>query len=1051
MDRTTKITGLSILVLAQVVLFVIVYLATIAMGAGLVYLAFHASVWIIPPFFENVAPDILRLGKAGVLLLLGIVVGIVGLWAFIIAVGVYLIKPLFIFPKRDKNYGKEIHREDSPKLYDMIMDTAKAVGVRKPKHIYVNHEVNACVFFNTGFWNIFFPVRKNLIIGLGLFESTNSEEVKSIIAHEFGHFAQGSMRVGSVLYIANKVITNLAYRRDKLDTLMLQWCLKSGVWGFWGKATQAVVIKFRGLVDYMYRSQQRNYMKLSRQMEYDADAVACRIVGTETFVSGLCKVQQLSKSFDFYNHVLGNLANQQQTVSDYWKGYELTKPNMCELKIKLSAYDNVETTPELEKAKSRVSVEEIWDSHPTVENRIEHAKSLGIIKTDKEPTISAWDMVESALKAEVSATLLQQLKESNPSVSIVDWKEYTEILAKKIEFSYFPKEIEVFFERYIITEPENTSDENNENPLTDDNRIAIMEYEQALKDRYLLSLLDKGNTAVKHFIYNGTDYSTDNVPVSEHDRYIADLKRKAERIDAAIKNYAMSKADNCSLIVAAYEAIAYSQSVTTSIENDFLPVREDMLQELGKANIAGEEDFNSLRSWLNSYERALKEVLKSLKYRQIIPFMSKKEHADIITFLDAGGSFITGIDRNCINRMFVITDWIMRVHNHLAHSAKMVIANVILGKELPNIDFLKLWFKSEDENSPHSDDKEEHVSIDSLCGTLNVPIPTDEEVETIYYPEWFRYRLWEKFENLKKDQEFDYSMVATIPLKEENGELTYSNPEDKEKFLVEIQEYYHFLETHQPDTDWIKTLNEAKQGNGYANSLMAALHLYQNQHNRALEFAMRGAIAGDDYGVVLIGILKDTEQERDSGLTIKLFKFAAARGEIYALHNLGLRYADGNGVEQDEAKALRLFERAALQGYAEAQNNAGYMYINGIGTKVNLQKGLYWLTKAVKNGSKKSINSIWQYYKWAGDTEQYIKALQWGAANEVEECVAELDRLNMLNTQSETHVSNYEGVVENPKPVYDTETGRGICPVCGKPISPQTTTCPHCKELIWEK
>ena len=133
MSHTKKITSLSLLVLAQVVLFVLVYLATIALGAGLVYLAFHASIWLIPPFFENVAPEIMRLGKLGILLLVGIIVGIVGLWTFIVAVGVYLVKPLFIFPKREKSYGKEMQREDSPKLYDMIMETAKAVGVRKPK------------------------------------------------------------------------------------------------------------------------------------------------------------------------------------------------------------------------------------------------------------------------------------------------------------------------------------------------------------------------------------------------------------------------------------------------------------------------------------------------------------------------------------------------------------------------------------------------------------------------------------------------------------------------------------------------------------------------------------------------------------------------------------------------------------------------------------------------------------------------------------------------------------------------------------------------------
>ena len=120
MDRTKKITGLSILVLAQVVLFVLSYLAAIALGALLVYLAFHACVWLLPSFFVNVAPEIMRLGRLGFFLLVGIVVGLVGLWAFIVAVGIYLVKPLFIFPKRSKDYGYEIHREDSPKLFYVI-------------------------------------------------------------------------------------------------------------------------------------------------------------------------------------------------------------------------------------------------------------------------------------------------------------------------------------------------------------------------------------------------------------------------------------------------------------------------------------------------------------------------------------------------------------------------------------------------------------------------------------------------------------------------------------------------------------------------------------------------------------------------------------------------------------------------------------------------------------------------------------------------------------------------------------------------------------------
>lgn len=695
MDRKTKIIGLSTLVLAQVALFVIVYLATIAIGAGLVYLAFYASIWIIPPFFEIVVPLMMRAGKLGIVMIIAPIIGFIGLWTFIIAVGIFLIKPLFTFSNRNKNYGKEIKREDSPCLYDMIMKTAKAAGVRRPKHIYVNHEVNACVFFNTGFWNIFLPVRKNLAIGLGLFESTNTEEVQSIIAHEFGHFAQSSMRLGSVLYISNKVITNLAYRRDKLDSLMLDWCLQDGLWGFWGKTTQSVVIRFRELTDSLFQKQQRNYMKLSRQMEYDADAVACKIVGTEAFVSALCKIQHLSKSFDFYNRVLGNFANQNQTVSDYWEGYEKTRQDMENMGMRLTSYNELVSTPETETTRSRVAIEEVWESHPSIENRIEYAKVLAIKGNSTQPKIPAWNLISPVLKSAVSSNFINQLKINNASISTIDWKEYSKILAQKIEISFFPKDVEVFFDRDLITAT--AADSVTEgNPLTDNNRAVIREYEQALLDKQLLSLLNGGKIPVKHFIYNGTDYSIENVPVSEHNQYVEELRSKVAVIDANIKHCAKMHTDDKSLIEAAYDAVEYAQSITASLRSDFLPVRKDMIKEFNEGKITDKNDFESLCDWLDSYETALKDNLKNLKYRQISPFMSKEEYEHIIGFLDTSRSFTCEIDSEAVNHMFAVTDWMMRVHNNLIHSAKMVIANALLDKKLPDVKFLELWFQPND-------------------------------------------------------------------------------------------------------------------------------------------------------------------------------------------------------------------------------------------------------------------------------------------------------------------------------------------------------------------
>ena len=1057
MDRTKKITELSMLVLAQVVLFVLVYLATIALGIGLVYLAFHSCVWILPPFFTNVAPEIMRLGRLGIVLLVGIVIGIAGLWAFIVAVSVYLIKPLFIFPKRDKEYGREIKRVDSPKLFDLIADTAKAAGVRMPKYIYVNHEVNACVFFNTGFWNIFFPVRKNLAIGLGLFESTNTEEVKGIIAHEFGHFAQSSMRVGSVLYVANKVITDLAYRRDKLDNMMLRWCLQDGIWGFWGKATQSVVIRFRGLVDYMFRAQQRNYMKLSRQMEYDADAVACKIVGTDTFVSALCKIQRLSKNFDFYNRVLGNLANQDQTVSDYWKGYTLTLPQMSMFGESSIEYNRNETNPDADGSKSRVSIEEVWESHPPTLKRVEHARTLNLHPSKFINLVPAWDLIETHLKESISTDLLFKVKENNTGISEISWEDFSNTLEKKIEASIFPKEIEAFFNRDITDKDVETIIED---PISDDNKHIVAEYEQAQQDSHLLKLLNDGKIPVKRFLYNGFEFTIDHVPLKEHRHYTVDLLQKVEVIDASIKSIAKSKSSDVQQIEAAYEAINYAQSVTKRLKDDFLPVRDEMIKELNEAKITDESDFDVLKNWLDSYETAIKDTLKSLQYRKITPFMSREEHEHMIRFLDASRSFISCIDSNAITHMFAVTDWIMRVHDNLSHEAKMVIINTLLGKELPDTNFLKLWMEdkqaedaNEDANEDvnNTNDGRERLAIESAHGTLQLSVPTDEEIDTVYYEEWFRYRMWEKFDALERDQNFDYSLVATVPFKEENGNISCVNPEDEQKFLAEMQEYYRFLETNLQETNWSGLSDAADQGSAHANSRMAELYLTQNRYNLAFEAAMKGALGGDADGIVMLGILESTGDERQPELAVNLFKCAAVGGNMHALCNLGLRYAKGDGIEQDESKAIRLFERSALQGNSFAQNNVGYMYLNGKGVDADPERGLYWLYQAANHGYEAAVNTIWRYYKLVGDTDNYVDVVRKGAHQGIEECAQELEIIRVSNNGNSNPTLNYDVTFNNPAPIYDTTANVDSCPVCGKCIAPGTTVCPHCKEIIWEE
>jgi Zn-dependent protease with chaperone function len=80
--------------------------------------------------------------------------------------------------------------------------------------------VNAAVFHDLSITNLVLPSKKNLVIGLGLVNVLTLGELKAVIAHEFGHFAQRAMTVGRWMYVAQQIAGQIVVRRDALDRLL---------------------------------------------------------------------------------------------------------------------------------------------------------------------------------------------------------------------------------------------------------------------------------------------------------------------------------------------------------------------------------------------------------------------------------------------------------------------------------------------------------------------------------------------------------------------------------------------------------------------------------------------------------------------------------------------------------------------------------------------------------------------------------------------------------------------------------------------------------------
>ena len=66
-----------------------------------------------------------------------------------------------------------------------------------------------------------------------------------------------------------------------------------------------------------------------------------------------------------------------------------------------------------------------------------------------------------------------------------------------------------------------------------------------------------------------------------------------------------------------------------------------------------------------------------------------------------------------------------------------------------------------------------------------------------------------------------------------------------------------------------------------------------------------------------------------------------------ALHNLGVLYCEGRGVERDMDKAVEMWYRAAEKGYELSQLNLGIMYLS----EENTEEAVKWLKKASEKGN----------------------------------------------------------------------------------------------------
>lgn len=327
-------------------------------------------------------------------------VGAMGGLAYLVAIvatflGVFMLKALFSVKNTRPEGLHEVSAQDQPKLFAFLVELADAAGAPRPHKVFLSARVNAAVFYDLSFFNLLFPSKKNLEIGLGLVNALSLGEFRAVLAHEFGHFAQRSMAVGRWVYVAQQIANHLVTRRDKLDDFLvglgnIDLRIRAGV-----VVVQLIVWSIRSLVESAFNVVVLMQRALSREMEMQADLVAVSLTGSDALVHALHRMQGADDAWDrALNFVFSQRANGRATRDVFAVQSHMVQRMSAILDDE--AYAKVPDLPQSGRGKHRVFKAEMaqpprmWLTHPLNHEREANAKRV-YVPAEIDPS-SAWSV-----------------------------------------------------------------------------------------------------------------------------------------------------------------------------------------------------------------------------------------------------------------------------------------------------------------------------------------------------------------------------------------------------------------------------------------------------------------------------------------------------------------------------------------------------------------------------------------------------------------------------------------------------------------------------------
>lgn len=519
--------------LASIVLFVFTYILLVIFAIGLTVLCGYLGSLLIGAYSSWLTGLLgLSLVSTGIIVL------------------IFVIKFIFKRSEHVKPLLVEIKAENEPELFVMIKEIVAELKTDLPKKVYLSPEVNAGVFYDSLFLSMFFPVRMNLQIGMGILNTHSREELKAVLAHEFGHFSQRSMRIGSYVHGANKVLHNLLYDNENFNRTIENWGDGFSYFKIPGLLASGIIKVIQSILKQVYQQMNANYYALSREMEFHADAVAASLTGPSALIRSFLRMELAETSLSIVHSYHENKVTEGlMPLNIYPQHYFVMNHLALQRKIPIkNGLPEINPDQTWKLRRSKLAFTDKWASHPSTEERIAR---IGTFSTSN--TI---DLEEPAIQLLVQREKLEEMLTSKiydhhfidtaaPLISNFEqfrqdfMDQSSEIFFDERYHEYYDERLPYYkFDQELFDESANLNLSHQE-LFNDEGLSDIFELDLLESDLNFLNDVDLQHQEIKDFSYDGTSYQhTDCVYVIRIlEKQKEELKAKVDKRALLIFNY----------------------------------------------------------------------------------------------------------------------------------------------------------------------------------------------------------------------------------------------------------------------------------------------------------------------------------------------------------------------------------------------------------------------------------------------------------------------------------------------------------------------------------